>query len=129
MDRGICCDHCQKWYHIDCQGVSNQMYNTMGASSMSWCCLNCGIPNSSTGIFLVAVPSSQYMNPHQTRTRSNSLAYLPFRCKTNVFQNSFFLKQSASGMRKRLPDNIVCVPSLLTFKTAISHEKCSLPSH
>ena len=41
---------------------------------------------------LVAVPSSQYITPHQTSTISNSLAYLPFRCKTNAFQNSFYPK-------------------------------------
>ena len=32
---------------------------------------------------LVAVPSSQYITPHQTSTRSNSLAFLPFHCNTN----------------------------------------------
>ena len=40
-----------KWYHIDCQGVLKQMYKTMGASSLSWCCLNCGIPKPINRIF------------------------------------------------------------------------------
>ena len=75
---------------------------------------------------LVAVPSSQYITPHQTSTRSNSLAYLPFRCNTNAYQNSFFPKTVSQW--NALPEQIVCAPPLLTFKTAISHENCSLPS-
>ena len=39
---------------------------------------------------IAAVPSNQYISPHQTMTRSNSLAYLPVSC--NTYQNSFFPK-------------------------------------
>ena len=51
VDKGICRDDCQQWYDIDCQGMSTQMYNDVGASDASWECLRCGIPNLSTGIF------------------------------------------------------------------------------
>ena len=39
---------------------------------------------------LVAVTllSSQYITPHQTSTGSNSLAYLPFRCRTLALPDS-----------------------------------------
>ena len=69
------------------------------------------------------VLSSQYITSHQTSTRSNSLV---FRCNTNAYQNSFFPKTVSQW--NALPEHIVCAPSLLTFKTAISHENCCLPS-
>ena len=47
----------------------------------------------------MAVPFIQYISHHQTNTRSNWLAYLPFHCNTNLYQNNFFRKQSVSGMR------------------------------
>lgn len=50
-DMGICCDHCQQWYHVDCQGLSERMYSLLGRTSISWTCIQCGIPNFSTGIF------------------------------------------------------------------------------
>ena len=36
---------------------------------------------------LVAIPPNLYINAHPTNTRSNSLAYLPFLCKTNSFKH------------------------------------------
>ena len=44
-------DHCQRWFHIDCQVVSKNMYSILGSNDISWCCINCGLPNLSTGIF------------------------------------------------------------------------------
>ena len=75
---------------------------------------------------LVAIPSSQYVTPHQTSTRSNSLAYLPSVVIPIAYQNSFFPKTVSQW--NALPEQIVCAPSLLTFKTAVSHENRSLPS-
>ena len=69
---------------------------------------------------LVVVPSSQYNNPHQTSTRSNSLTFLPFRCNANANQNSFFPKTVSQW--NALPEHIVCAPFLLTFKTAASSD-------
>ena len=39
-DRGICCDTCNIWYHIDCQG-----------KNIVWECMKCGMPNFSTSLF------------------------------------------------------------------------------
>ena len=50
-DDGLACDHCQHWYHIDCQGVSQNMCNILGSNDISWCCIDCGVPNFATGIF------------------------------------------------------------------------------
>jgi hypothetical protein len=50
--KGISCDSCSTWYHNDCTGMSDYMYDTYcNHSNLSWLCIRCGFPNVSTGIF------------------------------------------------------------------------------
>ena len=53
-DRGICCDTCNVWCHIDCQGMSTTMYGVHDRTlnkSLAWECVRCGMPNFSTSLF------------------------------------------------------------------------------
>ncbi|WAR00573.1 RTJK-like protein, partial [Mya arenaria] len=45
----ICCDTCDCWYHQACMGMNDQVFNAL--ANYSWECVQCGIPNFSTGIF------------------------------------------------------------------------------
>lgn len=50
-DRGVACDDCSKWYHVECLNMSTYMYNALASSSISCQCTACGMPNFSTSLF------------------------------------------------------------------------------
>lgn len=49
--RAVCCDNCDKWFHIQCQHIHKGVFRFMDASNVSWECINCGMPNFSTALF------------------------------------------------------------------------------
>ena len=46
---GVCCDSCDVWYHQECMGMPDCIYD--GLKYISWECFQCGVPNISTSIF------------------------------------------------------------------------------
>ena len=49
--RGIACDDCSKWYHVECMYMSTTVYNALASSNISWHCATCGMPNFSSSLF------------------------------------------------------------------------------
>ncbi len=49
--RAVCCDMCDKWFHIKCTSMSNVVYKVLKNSSKSWICCQCGFPNFDSGLF------------------------------------------------------------------------------
>lgn len=66
-DRGVACDDCSKWYHVECLHLSTYMYNALASSSISWQCTACGMPNFSTSLFdSFVIDSSSNIFEHLT---------------------------------------------------------------
>jgi hypothetical protein len=40
---GVCCDSCEVWFHQECMGMPDVVYN--GLRNISWYCCQCGLPN------------------------------------------------------------------------------------
>ena len=58
--RGIACDDCQQWYHVQCMCMDTHMYETLcNHSNLSWHCDNCGMPNFATSLFESFILDSQ----------------------------------------------------------------------
>ena len=51
LGRSIACDCCNTWFHPDWISMNSIVYDRLVNSSMSWECLKCGLPNTSTTLF------------------------------------------------------------------------------
>lgn len=71
-DRGIKCDNCDIWYHVNCMGMTTEIYEALGNSSMTWICDNCGLPTFTDSFFdFMGLPI--HPNPCNTSTDHYSL--------------------------------------------------------
>ena len=50
-DKGVACDSCSTWFHTQCMGMCDEIYNSL-APNISWTCFQCGLPNFSTQLFM-----------------------------------------------------------------------------
>ena len=58
----IHCESCDQWYHIECDGLGAEVHQVLCEhDSYSWICLNCGLPNFSTGLFDETLSSLQQL--------------------------------------------------------------------
>jgi hypothetical protein len=54
--RGLACDECDNWYHVECMHMSTPVY--LALNNVSWHCTNCGMPNFTTNLFETTVISN-----------------------------------------------------------------------
>ncbi len=64
----LVCDSCDQWHHINCQGVTQVVYECLIGQEISWACISCGMPNFSTSLFSSLNMHSQ--NPFSTLDES-----------------------------------------------------------
>ena len=39
--KSICCDNCDKWYHLGCTSLSNKIFIQLSKSDEKWYCTTC----------------------------------------------------------------------------------------
>ena len=49
--RAIQCDTCDEWFHASCMHMNTPIYIALGNKDASWHCLQCGLPQFSSGLF------------------------------------------------------------------------------
>ena len=54
--RGVACDDCDQWYHVECMHMSTPVY--LSLNNVSWHCTSCGMPNFSTSLFDTTIISN-----------------------------------------------------------------------
>lgn len=73
--KGIVCETCDQWFHVDCQNIDSKTYDILNDSTISWHCLICGNPNYSICPFdLHGISSSKntFDNLHHSMQDENS---------------------------------------------------------
>ena len=49
--RGVACDDCEQWCHVECMQMSTPVYEALAHSNVSWHCISCGMPQFSSSLF------------------------------------------------------------------------------
>ncbi|MCG8116962.1 MAG: reverse transcriptase domain-containing protein, partial [Candidatus Thiodiazotropha endolucinida] len=102
-DRGICCDTCNVWYHIGCQGMSSAMYSLYNKSSNTnvvWECMKCGMPNFSTSLFDTSSSIDTYNHFDPLSSLSEPDSPIPDNIGPPTAASSPIVKQSKEAKPK-----------------------------
>ena len=76
--RGILCDNCNQWFHIDCQNIGDSTYECLSDSRFVWQCLSCGQSNFSQSL-ATSLDSLSDSNPFAPLTSNLSLLNVSHR--------------------------------------------------
>lgn len=49
--KAVACDECDTWYHTECMGMTNSVYDRLSNNSVSWQCTACDQPNHSSIVY------------------------------------------------------------------------------
>ena len=79
--RAIACDNCGVWYHTTCACLSKHHYNLLANCSLSWCCLQCGMPNFTSSFFESLLPTH--------KNSFESLEEISLEHETSVFHPNY----------------------------------------
>ena len=71
--RGIVCETCDQWFHIDCQNIHSNTYDQLSDSMVSWHCLICDNPNYSTCPYDLHSKHSIPPNPFESLLQQSDL--------------------------------------------------------
>jgi hypothetical protein len=52
-DKGVLCELCDTWFHINCQKIDSRDYSKLNHSSVVWECCNCKFPNITQSLFSI----------------------------------------------------------------------------
>ena len=88
---GVCCDSCDVWYHQECMGMPDCVYD--GLKNVSWECFQCGVPNISTSIFDTTIFET-----------SNSFSQLSDHATNPESEISFSYPVATSSPTRQPPD-------------------------
>ena len=66
IQRAIQCDTCDEWYHAGCLHMNTPVYMALENKDVSWHCVQCGMPQFSSGLF--NSHDLDTINPHSCLT-------------------------------------------------------------
>ena len=98
----VCCDTCECWYHQECMGMNSAVFNAL--ANCSWECVQCGLPNFSTGIFDTTIfeTSNPFSNFNNSTFASDS--EISFSCPNATSSPQRRHSSSTETSRKKRTD-------------------------
>jgi hypothetical protein len=103
---GVCCDSCNKWYHKSCMGMNTAVYESLNVNSVTWDCINCGLPNFSTSFFETTIETSNTFDPLDNDTSDTSFGE---PTATSSPHPKHHQGQKAKGRQKGIPLRVLVV--------------------